>query len=298
MSLSLLSGNFFVTADGMISLMSTETSLIEKHGSYAAMKINLKNKSVKLSMDDDNDDDDDDNPVGYSVSDKGLAIISIAGTTRADASWLTRICGIPTYTDIKLRFQQAYQDQNVKMVMMDINSPGGQANGTNAMSDFISNFSSKLKPVVAYTSGCCCSAALWYATAGMAFSADTDADIGSVGCVNVFISQARAMKENGLDVTVTRSGPFKMVPNPYEKLDAKGQEVLTEEVNRWYGRFVNGLSANLDQTPQKIMANLGSGKVFSAQQALNLGLVKSLISREQLIANLNAKLDNDSRLGR
>ena len=287
--------NYFITDAGLRHVMELEQSVIAKYGSEGAMKIALKLKGVKLSYDGDGDDDEDDqNPVGYAVS-GNLAIITIDGATRANASWLTRIYGMPTYDDIKLRFNQAYADPAVKMVFMDINSPGGQANGTNSMAKFISDFDSKIKPVVAYTSGLCASAAVWYGTAGSALCADADADVGSIGAINVFTSYARQLKESGIDATVTRSGPYKGVPNPYEKLSEKGQEVLTEEVQKWHSRFLVGLAANIGQTPDVINKNIASGKMFSSQQALNLGLVKSIISREQLIANLNAKLDNSTR---
>jgi signal peptide peptidase SppA len=284
-----------ITEQGIVDDMRVESSLITQHGSIQNLRASLTANGVRLyGMGSEDDEEDDSNPVGYSVNGT-IAVLSIDGGTRTNANWLTRLCGIPTYDDIKLRFQQAYTDPSVKGVLMAINSPGGEADGTNAMSQFIDNFSRKVKPVMAHTAATCCSAAVWYGTAGQALAADPDANVGSIGAVSVFASQARMLKDAGYDITVTRSGPYKAVPSPLEKLDDKGREVLNEKVQMWHNRFLVGLSGNIGMTSDKINKTIANGKVFTAEQALNLGLVKSLISFEQLIANLNAKFDNSAR---
>lgn len=287
--------NYFITDAGLAEFQETEAALIKEYGSLSAMKASLMSKGIKLYRGvDDEDEEDDSNPVGYCII-GGVAVIETKGGTYAESNWLTRLLGIPTYEDIKLRFQQSWQDPTAQQVVHKINSPGGQAAGVNGLSNFITNFNKKVKPVVSYTSGLCASAAVWYGTAGAALAADPDADVGSIGAVNVFTTSQRMMKELGIDVTVTRSAPYKAVPNSLEKLDSKGQEVLTEEVQKWHNRFLTGLSANIGLTAEQINKTIANGKVFTAQQALNLGLVDSLISFEQLIANLNAKLDNNAR---
>jgi signal peptide peptidase SppA len=285
--------NYFITEEGLNGVRQTEESLIQQYGSLSAMRLQLQREGVKLyGMDDD--DERDTNPVACGMMGK-VCVLKIDGPTRDKANWLTRAIGWPTYDDIKERLQQTWEDSSCMAVVMDINSPGGQAQGTNAMSKFISDFNKKVKPVIGYTSGLCASAAVWYGTAGSALAADPDADVGSIGAVNVFTSYYRAQKAAGYDTTVTRSGPYKAVPNSMEKLDDRGQEVLTEEVQKWHNRFLVGLSGNIGMKPEVINKTIANGKVFTAQQALNLGLVQSLISFEQLIANLNAKLDNNSR---
>lgn len=279
---------YLCTDAGVESVRNFDRSMLEKYGSAELLKLEMQMKGIKLMSD---DDDEDRNAISYDVI-GCVAVLGINGATRASTNWLTRLCGIPTYDDIKMRYQQAYEDPNVKLVLNNIKSPGGEAQGTGAMSEFIANFNKKIKPVVSYTAGDMMSAAVWYGTAASAVVADTDAAIGSVGAVRVYMTQFRALQDQGIDVDVIRSGPFKAFPSGLEPMSAKGKEVLQAAVDIWHGKFVDGLSLNIGIEASKLNKTVANGKEFTAQQALSLGLIDKILPFDQLIANLNAKFDN------
>lgn len=278
---------YLVTDAGLDDIRNFERSMLNKYGSAEMLKLEAQLKGIDLMS----DDNEDRNAVSYDVI-GCVAVLGIVGGTRANSTWITRLCGIPTYDDIKMRYQQAYEDPSVNLVLNRIDSPGGEAIGTGAMSEFISQFNKKIKPVVSYTAGNMMSAAMWYGTAASAVVADADAQVGSIGAVRMYMTQFRALQEQGVDIDVIRSAPFKAFPSSVEPISAKGKEVLQSMVDIWGTKFVDGLSVNIGIDAAKLSRTVANGKEFTAQQALSLGLIDKILPFDQLIANLNAKFDN------
>lgn len=270
---------YLITETGLFDLKALNHAIELKYGSVQLMEAQLRH-----------DDDEDRNPVGYELM-GNVGVISVNGTTCTESSWLTRYFSMPSYDDIKQRFAEASADGS-KVIVLKPNTPGGAAIGVGALSEFISLFNTKVKPVVTHTSGQMCSAAVWYGTAGSLTLSDRDADIGSVGAVNVYSSSFRMYEQMGIDNEVIRSAPLKAFPSGIEAISKKGKEVLQERVDVWGNRFITGLSENLGIPAEKVKNTIASGKVFTAQQALSLGLINKIIPFEQLIANLNSKYDN------
>ena len=88
----------------------------------------------------------------------GVAVIKVSGPLFRYANLMTRVCGATSYELLSQDFNKALQASDVKAILLDIDSPGGEVNGCSEVADMI--FKSRgVKPVIAYASGSCCSGA-------------------------------------------------------------------------------------------------------------------------------------------
>ena len=279
------------TAESLGEISEKKRFFLTKFGSpELAVKAVLKEWSTDKG-EDDLDGFEFKNPVGYENV-NGVAVISVMSGTVAKTSNFSRMLEIPSYEDIKLRFHEAYADQEIKGVVLNLDTPGGMARGAFSLAEFISSFNQNVKPVVSYTDGMVASAGVLYGTATSGLFADKYASVGSIGVVCAFMEQVDLMTKIGITVKVFRSAPYKAVPSPYEKLTDKGEEVLQGEVDRLHGQFVEQLSNNLSMPPDHIEKRIASGKVWPAPEAASLGLVKGLTTFERLVATMSAVTQN------
>ena len=94
----------------------------------------------------------------------GVAVIKVSGPLFRYANLMTRICGATSYELLAQDFNKAVQNPNIKGILLDIDSPGGEVNGCSELSDMIYQ-ARGTKPIIAYASGACCSGAYWIASA-------------------------------------------------------------------------------------------------------------------------------------
>ena len=238
------------------------------------------------------EEDEDDNPIGYQVED-GLAILTIKGPTWTSSNEMTRWYGIATYEDIRNRLVEALDDQNIKQIMLNIDSPGGQASGVGALSKFISRVD-KIKPVRTHTGGMMASAAMWYGSAAREVVADEDARVGSIGVISVHFEYTEAMKKDGVKATVFRSAPYKALGQPYEKLSEAAERQITKEIKAIHDKFVSRLATNLKLEESVIASKIATGEVFDAPRGLALGLVHRVATVDETVARLSKMADNSA----
>lgn len=115
----------------------------------------------------------------------GVAVLKVSGPLFRYANLMTRICGATSYELLARDFNKALQHPEVKAILFDIDSPGGEVNGCSELADMIFLARGK-KPIVAYASGACCSGAYWIASACDRILASDTAVLGSIGVVSVF----------------------------------------------------------------------------------------------------------------
>ncbi len=285
---------WFGTNESFAQIADLRKQVVETRGIVSEAMV----PKVGLCGDDDEDRDGPDyngyrwkNPIGYS-REGNIAVISVEGGTESKTSWITRLLGIATYEDIRYRFEQAYEDSEVNAVLLKLDTPGGMAKGAFAMSDYIAAYNRGVKPVVSFTDGAVASAGVLYGTSATAMLADPYAEVGSIGAIVVFMDHSAMLKQIGIGVHVTRSGPYKGVPNRYEKLSDKGEEVLEEMVQRGHDQFVATLSRNLSIPIATLNEKIANGKMWAAPEALSLGLINGTTTYEKLVATMQSKYQN------
>jgi signal peptide peptidase SppA len=237
-----------------------------------------------LSFDDDGDDG---NPL---LSVLGpVAVVNISGSLTSQDSPLNFLFGITSYQTIRDAVIEAANDDSVKEIVLNIDSPGGSANGAFELSRFIKEIDSKVKPVRAFTGGLMASAAYLIGSSARELVASPTATVGSIGVISVHKEVTKMLEDTGVNVTVVRSGKYKALANPYEELSAEAKAELQAQSDELYNEFISVVAENRNVTTVVADQQMGQGREFLGRKALSIGLVDKLGDIDTLIADLVAK---------
>ena len=167
----------------------------------------------------------------------------------------------------------AKSDQ-VKAVIVDINSPGGTTTGGEAMYDAIRRLAEK-KPVVAVCGTLATSAAYIAALATDRIFVYGNTITGSVGVIFQWAEVTDLLHTLGIKVEEVKSGPLKAVPSPFEPIDEKGRALTEEMVQESKAWFVDLVAKRRSISPESI-PGLTDGRIYSGRQAVELKLVDQI----------------------
>jgi len=166
------------------------------------------------------------------------------------------------------------KSDQVKAVILDINSPGGTTTGGEAMYDAIRRLAEK-KPVVAVCGTLATSAAYIVALASDRIFVYGNTITGSVGVIFQWVEVTDLMKTLGVKVEETRSGDLKAVPNPFIPTDEKARALTQEMVQEAKVWFVDLVAQRRKLDPNSI-PGLTEGRIYSGRQAVDLKLVDAI----------------------
>jgi len=159
----------------------------------------------------------------------------------------------------------------VKAVILDINSPGGTTTGGEAMYDAVRRLAEK-KPVVAVCGTLATSAAYIVALATDRIFVYGNTITGSVGVIFQWAEVTELLHTLGIKVEEVKSGPLKAVPSPFQPIDERGRAVTEEMVQDAKGWFLDLVSDRRKIEPRSV-PGLTDGRIYSGRQAVELKLV-------------------------
>jgi capsid assembly protease len=211
----------------------------------------------------------------------GVAVIDITGPIFRYADWFTEISGAVSVQKLSVALNTALRDHAVKSILLNIDSPGGEASGINELAQMIFE-GKKRKPIVAYVDAYCASAAYWIGSAADEIVTDATGLIGSIGVVaTVPNPAARSARE----VQFVSSQSPKKRPNPNTE---SGRQELQRIVDDLADVFVASVARNRGVSVQKVLDDFGQGTVLVGQNAIGAGLADRLGSFEQVVSELAA----------
>jgi ClpP class serine protease len=215
-----------------------------------------------------------------SVIRSGVGIIPVRGPLFKRANLMTEHCGATSYETVLRDFHQMLASDEVKSIVLDIDSPGGEANGCSELADHIFEARSQ-KPIAAYIGGTGASAAYWVASACDRVFASDSAIIGSIGVQ----SALRSEKNEGEIRFVSSQSPN------------KNRDPATEEGAREVQAVIDGLAEvfilkvarNRGVGRETVLEEFGQGSVFVGAEAQKRGLIDEITTLESVIANYGAQ---------
>ncbi|WP_434048058.1 MULTISPECIES: S49 family peptidase [Sorangium] len=223
-----------------------------------------------------------------------VRVVSISGPLQTRAE--VHMCGYADgYDAIVSRVGAAFAFADVDAVVLDVLSPGGDAVGNLEAARRLRQMAQESgKPLLAaVTMGY--SAAYALASAAEAIYVLASGGAGSIGTLAVHVSEARALKAEGLDVTIIRSDPTKAMGHPAEALSEDARAELQRRVDTLGAAFRElvaehrGLtSADLDE--------LGARTRHGAA-AVDAGLADGVGSLDDVIALAAARTAARARNG-
>lgn len=231
-------------------------------------------------------DDDPEGPPELLEMQGDIAVISIKGSLTNSDSWINKYIGAVSYASIRAALIWAVNNDGVKAIALDIQSGGGAVSGLADTADLIKTIDSKVKPVYAYGDSLIASAAYRLGISARSLQIGRETEAGSIGVVMVHREMTKMMENDGVTATVIRSGKWKMLGNPYEKLSELAESTMQEQVDQLNALFVEYVASCLDKTSAQVEAQMGQGRIFIGQSAVDVGLVSGTTNFDSFMSEI------------
>ena len=193
--------------------------------------------------------------------------------------------------------RKAREDNNVKAVVLRVNSPGGSAVASAIIGREL-DLTKEVKPVIVSMGNYAASGGYWISAKGDYIFADPTTLTGSIGVFGTFPNAKGFLNDKvGLTFDVAKTNENAEFPNFTEPLTEFQYSKLQEMVAKTYDDFTKRVAEGRGLS-QTFVDSIGQGRVWAGADAIGLGLVDQLGDMEDAIAYAvqKANLGNDYKV--
>jgi signal peptide peptidase SppA len=224
----------------------------------------------------------------------GIGVVAMEGPILRKPDVFARIFFDATSSeDIGEALREAGERDDIKAVLLNIDSPGGTVAGTPELAAAVKALN-EIKPVYAFSSGLMCSAAYWVASQARAIYATPSAQVGSIGVVQAVIDNTVALDKAGLKVEVFSVGKYKAMGAPGTPLTDDQRELIQSNLAEIAAEFHDAVLSRGRAIPAEAM----EGQTFSGKQAQRHNLAGMVPDRTEALRRLrvyHTSVDTRSR---
>ncbi len=177
-------------------------------------------------------------------------------------------------TRVKEELEKARKDEHVKAVVLRINSPGGTVSASDVLYHEIKKFrEEKPAKVVACITGLGTSGAYYVAVSADKIVAAPTSVSGCIGVIFIKVNVQGLMEKVGIANETLKSGQKKDSALPLRPMTEEERQILQGVINHLHERFVAVVDESRPVVDLKVKKDLADGRVFTAQESLELKLV-------------------------
>lgn len=209
----------------------------------------------------------------------GVAVLPLAGPIFRYANLFTQMSGATSLGDFALDLQLAREDSRVRAILLEVNSPGGQADGIAEAAAAIRAAAAD-KPVVAFVDGVAGSAAYWLASAASQLVLSPTATVGCLGVVAMF---SAPQPGPGRPLEIVSSQTPNKRPDPHT--DA-GRAKYQTVIDRTADVFLSAVADYRGMTVEKLLQATDGGGLVVGDDAVAGGLADRIGGFEETLAQL------------
>ncbi len=206
-----------------------------------------------------------------------ILIVDVSGVIkdRRPSAW--RLIERPSLTSrIREELDKAYRDEDVKAVILRINSPGGEVTTTDIIHHEITRFKEKKDVfVVAQLMGVAASGGYYVALAADRIVAHPTTVVGGIGVVAYRINASGLIEKIGITDETVKSGDKKDMGSPLRPVTDEERRILQGIVDGLFSTFLDKVRASRTLSDREVEA-VSDGRVYTASQALKLRLIDSI----------------------
>jgi len=167
---------------------------------------------------------------------EGIAVIPIHGSLVKRSLGLEAASGLTSYGEIAAMLDTALADPMVSGILLDIDSPGGEASGSFELARRVREVAA-VKPVWAVANDAAYSAAYAIAASAQRLFVTETGGVGSIGVIALHVDQSVKDAKDGYRYTAITAGAHKNDYSPHEPLSDTAKSELQDEVDRLYALF-------------------------------------------------------------
>jgi signal peptide peptidase SppA len=227
----------------------------------------------------------EDGPAQYKPYDvaEGVARIPIEGTLVHKLGTLHPYSGMTGYDGIRALMSLALDDDDVRAIMLDIDSPGGEVSGCFDLVDAIYGARGH-KPIWSVLTESAYSAGYAIASAADRVIVPRTGGTGSVGVICMHVDMSQALSKAGIDVTLIHYGARKADGNEFSPLAKDALARFQKDVNAMGEIFVKTVARNRALKTAEVRDT--EAGTFLGAAGVDIGFADDVMSPDEAFASL------------
>ncbi len=216
-----------------------------------------------------------------------VAVLPLRGIIAHRAEMVNDISG-PGGTSVQRfteQFRAAMRDDEIKAVLIDVDSPGGSTGGVEELAAEIAA-SRGAKRIVAQANTTAASAAYWIAASADEIVVTPSGEVGSIGIFAAHEDLSAQRESEGVKTTLISAGRFKVEGNPFEALGDDARAAIQERVDVAMEAFVSAVARGRGVAPAAVRDGFGQGRVVPAERAVALGMADRVATFDETLAGM------------
>lgn len=221
----------------------------------------------------------------FNVTSEGVAVITITGSLVNRGAWVGANSGLTSYEGIQYQLKQADMAAEVRSIVLDIHSPGGEAIGAFETAAMVRDIATR-KTVVAVVNGMAASGGYAIASGATDIVTTSSGVSGSIGVISLHIDASAQLEQDGLKPTLIIAGSHKADGNPFGPLPDDVRASFQARVDGIYADFLTTVAAGRGDRLTADMARATEARIYIGQQAVDGGLADRVGTFESVLADL------------
>ena len=209
----------------------------------------------------------------YAVTEAGVAVIPITGTLVHRGSQMDSMSGLTSYSGLEKMIGMAAADADVKGILFDMATPGGQADGVFDLGRMIRAIE---KPTLAIANSEALSAGYALAAAADKVMVTSTGRLGSIGVRTRHLDQSQKNAKAGLVYTDVFAGAKKLNGNPNAPLAENVRAEMQAEIDGLHVQFSDYVAEMRGMSADAVRAQ--EAGVYTGQAAIDAGLADAMMS--------------------
>ncbi len=183
---------------------------------------------------------------------------------------------VTTPSRVKEELDKAAKDDRIKAVVVKVNSPGGTVSASDVVLHELAAFKAERGvPVVACLTGLATSGGYYVAQAADTIICYPTCITGSIGVLALKLNLKGLMDKVGVDPEMVKSGDWKDFWSPFKPATPEEKKLMQGVIDNFYRGFTEVVARGRKLKTEEVR-RLADGRIFTAEQALKLGLVDRL----------------------
>lgn len=223
----------------------------------------------------------------YALTTSGIALIPVMGTLIQRGSFMDSMSGLTGYDEIGGLLSSAVSDPEVRGVLLEFDSPGGEVNGAFELAAKIVG-AGKKKPVWAQANEAAYSAAYLLASSADRIYAPITGGVGSIGTLAMHLDQTKRDSQMGYTYTLIYAGARKADLSSHKPLSDRARAGVQAEVDRINELFVSHVAEQRSLSAEAV-AGTEAG-LMDPPAALDQGFIDGVATLAEVVALLEGEL--------
>jgi protease-4 len=206
-----------------------------------------------------------------------IGVIEIVGTIAGETG--SGVLGGYTANSMDLMntIRQAGEREDIKAIVLRINSPGGSAVASQEISLELDRLRDKGKKIIVSMGDTCASGGYWIACSSDYIMANGATLTGSIGVIMQLSNLEGLYEKLGIREEVIKSGKHKDMGSPARDMTEEERQLLEDIVGDSYDQFLEQvLKGRQGKISREELLEVADGRIISGRQALELGLIDDI----------------------